>query len=104
MSVWPVAIQTLTPLGTGSSPSQELKDPLQRLGVHIPVNPHATAAKFDLDYSGPCALRRGRTRQLRAACRRRRRGDLDRNKSRYGPAAKTALARLPTPGEQQAWS
>ena len=35
--VWPVAIQTLTPLGSGSSPPQVLEDPLQRLTVDVAV-------------------------------------------------------------------
>ncbi|MGY4627078.1 hypothetical protein [Bradyrhizobium sp. USDA 4486] len=39
--------------------SQELKNPLQRLAVDVPVNANTTAtAKLDLDDSGPCALRR----------------------------------------------
>jgi hypothetical protein len=46
MSVWPVAIQTLTL-------PQKLKNPLQRRTVHVAVNSHATAAKLDLDYPGP---------------------------------------------------
>lgn len=42
--------QTLTHrLGCESSPFWKLKEALQRLGVHIPVNPHATAAKLDLN-------------------------------------------------------
>jgi hypothetical protein len=46
MSVWPVAIQTLTL-------PQKLKNPLQRRTVHVAVNSHAIAAKLDLDYPGP---------------------------------------------------
>jgi len=61
--VWPVAIQTLTPLGSGSSPPQVLEDRLQRLTVDVAVNANTTAAaKLDLDDSSPCALRRRRTR------------------------------------------
>ncbi|WP_244659497.1 hypothetical protein [Bradyrhizobium guangdongense] len=46
--------RNLTPLGSESSPSQKLKNPLQRLRVHVPINAHATpAAKLDLDNAGP---------------------------------------------------
>jgi hypothetical protein len=45
ISVTVVAIQTLTALGIGSSPSQKLKDPLQRLGIHVTINAHATTAR-----------------------------------------------------------
>jgi hypothetical protein len=34
----------------GSSPSQKLKDALERLGFHVTVNAHPTAAKFDLEF------------------------------------------------------
>ncbi|MET3911304.1 hypothetical protein ABID59_005667 [Bradyrhizobium sp. S3.3.6] len=92
---------------SGSSSSQQLKNPLQRLNVHVTVNANATAAaKLDLDDSSPCALRRqGRRRLWRVARdRSRHRRDLDRNESWYGISAQSALARLSTPGEQQAVS
>jgi hypothetical protein len=69
MSVWPVAIQTLTPL-EGSLPPQKLKHSLRCPGVIIPVNVNATAAaKLDLDYSDSLALHRRRRQRLRCACR-----------------------------------
>jgi hypothetical protein len=77
-------------LGSGSSPSQkQLKHALQRIGIHATVNAYATvAAKLDLDYSRPRALRKRRAR-LRCAhgCWGRRRCDLDRDKGRHGLAA-----------------
>ncbi|MDH2407041.1 hypothetical protein QCM77_45625 [Bradyrhizobium sp. SSUT18] len=58
MSVWPVAIQTVTPLGIGIIAASEAQAPLRCLGVNIPVNPNATAtAKLNLDCSDSCALR-----------------------------------------------
>jgi hypothetical protein len=89
MSVWPVAIQTLTL-------PQKLKNPLQRRTVHVAVNSHAIAAKLDLDYPGPstwpsrrrCRLRR--TRRCCGGCR----SDLDRNKNRHGLTAQAPVARL----------
>ncbi|MFK4532231.1 hypothetical protein ABIA00_000414 [Bradyrhizobium ottawaense] len=94
-------------MGSGSSPPQKLKDALQRFTVYVPVNPNATAsAKFDLDDSSPRTLRRRRRRRLRRAdrYRSRRRSDFDRNENWHGVTAQAALARLPTPGEQQARS
>jgi hypothetical protein len=51
MSVWPVAIQTLTPLGIGiiAVSFQKLKNPLQRRTVHVTVHSHATTTKLDLN-------------------------------------------------------
>jgi hypothetical protein len=53
MSVWPVAIQTLTPLGIGiigSSPAQNIEDPPQRVSINVLVNADTRAAtEFDLD-------------------------------------------------------
>nr|WP_245315250.1 hypothetical protein [Bradyrhizobium yuanmingense] len=102
-----MAIQTLTLLGIGIIAAQELKNPLQRLTVDVAVNANTTAAaKLDLGDSSPCAWRRRRRRQLRRAdrCRCRRRCDLDRNQSWHRITAQAALARLPTPCEQQAMS
>jgi hypothetical protein len=43
----------------GSSPSQQFKNSLQRLDVHVTVNANAAAAaKLDLDDSSPSTLRR----------------------------------------------
>jgi len=95
MSVWPVAIQTLTPLGIGSS---RLKT---QAPAEVPRRQHPgqrerdSAAKLNLDYSDSRALRSRRRRRLRCARRgrSRRKGDLHRNKRRHGIPAQPVLAR-----------
>jgi hypothetical protein len=95
MSVWPAAIQTLTPLGIGiiavsaQGPAAVLRRP--RPGQLARNSRQARSRLFQPSRAGS-----RRRQHLRRADRRPRwrRSDLDGNKSRHGLAAQPTLARL----------
>src|SRR5258707_2274906 len=101
MSVCPVAIQTLTPLGIGIIVGSEHRGPAQRLSVNILVNADALAVtELDLDQTAALPGRHRRWGFNRSDAFGRSRGDPNRDKA-WSPRSDSRQASSPPPREHQ---
>lgn len=101
-SVWPVAIQTLTPLGIGIIAVSKAHGPVVALRLPRPGRPERDSRQVRSRWFRPSRVAQ-EAKTAAAVCTSTpapAQKHLDRDKSRHGFTAQATLGRLPTPREQ----